>query len=293
MAKENNTDVIIIYPCEFGSINKVDEEYAFEKAIADKNGISNYMFNYDAYISMGEKLKLNFGRLDNSVELKAIYRGWMMKPEQYTAFYSDLLRIYNIKLINNPDEYENAHCFNRAFDKIMDYTPKIAIFKKHEVCDIDWDEIKGYFKRFVIKDFVKSVKGWEFPEYFDYTYTNEQLSEYLNKFIELRGDLYTGGIIFKEYVELDRTNGNTHEFRAFYKKGRIVALYHNSNNHEDDLKQVRKFAEAIPKLESKFYTIDFAIKNNGDIVIIECGDGQVSGLPSQNEVEQLYENLFK
>lgn len=292
MGKQVNTETILIYPCEFGKLNKVDIDYTFEKAIADKNGIRNYLFNYDEYITLDKGLKLNKEDKEPE-EINAVYRGWMLNAEQYDKLYNDLVDKYNIRLVNTPEEYEHAPYFNNAYYKLADYTPKVAIFNKDEVCEIDWDEIKGYFKRFIIKDFVKSVKGWEFPEYFDCTYTNEQLSKYLNKFIELRGDLYTGGIIFKEYVELDRTNGNTHEFRAFYKNGRIVALYHNSNNYEDDLKQVRKFAEVIPKLDSKFYTIDFAIKNNGDIIIIECGDGQVSGLPSQNEAEQLYENLFK
>ena len=301
-------NILIIYPCDFGNINKVDEDYAFEKAIADKNGIKTIMFNFDEYMTMGTKLKLNITNLGNvdDKEIFAIYRGWMMKPEQYESFYTDLYKSYRIKLINTPLEYASAHCFNMAYDKIMDYTPKIAVFSEGEVKYIDWNNVKAYFnKKFIIKDYVKSVKDWDFPEYFDCTYTDEELDKWLNKFIELRGDLYTGGIIFKEYVELDRTNGKTHEFRAFYYKGRLITLYCNSNNeedlnsqsklnkHEKLIKQVKKFAELVPKLNSQFYTIDFAIKKNGDIIIIETGDGQVSGLPSPNEAEQLYEYFVR
>lgn len=287
-------NTIFIFPCEFGNINKIDMDYENEKMIADKYGITNIMFNYDAYISMGEKLRISDVNLDIKDDTVAIYRGWMMKPEQYNKFYNDLLRLYNIKLINTPYEYESTHCFNIAYDRLQDYTPKIAVFSESEAKHIDWDEVKQYFKKgFIIKDYVKSVKGFNFPDYLDYTYTTEQLDELVNKFIELRGDLYTGGIILKEYVELDKTGGKTHEFRAFYYKGRLINLYHNSNNSEDDLKQVRKFAEAIPKLNSNLYTVDFAYRDDDKLIVIECGDGQVSGLPSPDEAEQLYENLFK
>lgn len=282
---------IVLYPCEYGNINKVDEDYKFEQMIAQKNGIITYLFNYDAFTSMGEKLKLNFGRIDKTNQIQAIYRGWMMKPEKYKEFYEELLIKHNIKLVNNPEEYENAHLFNKAFDKLMDYTPKIAIYYGNE--EIDWDEVKDYFDKFMIKDFVKSVKEWDFPEYFDYTHTNTQMEQYVKRFKELRGDLLTGGIILKEYVELDKTGGNTHEFRGFFYRGRLITLYHNSDNHSDSLDKVIKFANKLPKLESNFYTIDFAITKDNKIIVIECGDGQVSGLPSEKEADLLYESLEK
>ena len=287
-------NTIFIFPCEFGNINKVDTDYENEKMIADKNGITNIMFNYDAYISMGEKLKISDTTLDIKDDTIAVYRGWMMKPEQYTKFYNDLLRIYNIKLINTPYEYESTHCFNIAYDRLQDYTPKIAVFSESEAKYIEWDEVKQYFKKkFIIKDYVKSVKGFDFPAYLDYTYTTEQLDELVSKFIELRGDLYTGGIILKEYVELDKTGGKTHEFRAFYYKGRLINLYHNSNNPEDKKEEVIKFAQSIPRLNSNFYTVDFAITKSGNIIVLECGDGQVSGIESSvDDIECIYNRFI-
>ena len=285
---------IFIYPCEFGNINKVDVDYETEKMIADKNGIQNIMFNYDAYMTMGEKLKISDTNISIEENTIAVYRGWMMKPEQYTKFYNDLLNLYNIKLINTPYEYESTHCFNIAYDRLQDYTPKIAVFSEDEVKYIEWDEVKQYFKRrFIIKDYVKSVKGFDFPAYLDYTYTTEQLDELVSKFIELRGDLYTGGIILKEYVELDNNGGKTHEFRAFYYKGRLINLYHNSNNHEDKKEEAIKFAQSIPRLNSNFYTVDFALTKSGNIIVLECGDGQVSGIESSvDDIECIYNRFI-
>ena len=214
----------------------------------------------------------------------------MLKPEQYEQLY-EICKLCNIKLINNVEEYKNAHWFHKAYDKISSYTPMIAVFSDDDI--IEWNEVRDYFSgKFMIKDYVKSVKGYDYPEWLDFTYTDKQLDEMVAKFKELRGDLYTGGIILKEYVNLKKTSGKTHEFRGFYYKGRLVALYHNSDNNKDDLSAVKKFAESVPKLDSNFYTIDFAYRNDDKLIIIECGDGQVSGLPSLIEAEALHEQLF-
>lgn len=281
---------LVIYPSEYEKCREVDRDYEFEKALTDKFGVYTALLNYDGFTCMGENVKLTFLTDKPEEQVEGIYRGWMLKPEQYETLYRECEK-QGIKLINNAEEYKNAHWFNRAYDKISAYTPMIAVFSDDDI--IEWNEVRDYFSgKFMIKDYVKSVKGYDYPEWLDFTYTDKQLDEMVAKFKELRGDLYTGGIILKEYVNLKRTSGKTHEFRGFYYKGRLVALYHNSENNEDDLEPVRKFAESMPKLDSKFYTLDFAYRNDDRLIIIECGDGQVSGLPSLVEAEALHEQLF-
>lgn len=281
---------LVIYPSEYGQSRVVDRDYEFEKALTDKYGVYTALLNYDEFTCMGVKPKLTFLTDIPEEPVEGIYRGWMLKPEQYLELYKECEK-HGIKLINNVEEYKNAHWFHRAYDKISSYTPMIAVFDDNDI--IEWSEVRDYFSgKFMIKDYVKSVKGYDYPEWLDFTYTDKQLDEMVARFKELRGDLYSGGIILKEYVNLKKTSGKTHEFRGFYYKGRLVALYHNSDNNEDDLEPVRKFAESIPKLDSHFYTIDFAYRNDDKLIIIECGDGQVSGLPSLIEAEALHEQLF-
>lgn len=45
-------------------------------------------------------------------------------------------------------------------------------------------------------------------------------------------------------------------------------------------------------LDSNFYTIDVAQKTDGEWLIIEVGDGQVSGLQDYNS-KLFYDNLFR
>lgn len=277
--------LLVLYPAGF-TTNEIDPDYLFECEIAKTADIQTIFFNYDAYI-MGERLKL-FGNLVNAADYVAIYRGWMMKPEKYRQFYNDLSD-KGISLINSPEEYCNCHMFPYSYNKLQNLTPKTLIFPENE--EIDWDSVRCTFDRFMIKDFVKSVKGFGFPEYLTSEMSNAELDQYVLKFKNLRDELFTGGIVLKQYVELDRIGGHTHEFRAFYVKGQLATIYQNSDNKEDDVPEDVLNNKELCLLNSNFYTIDFARTTNGKYIVIETGDGQVSGLPSETEAELLYTEL--
>ena len=272
----------ILFPCAFNNLLKADDDYEYERKIAEECNHHTLLFNYDDYILMNKKLIVteSFNK-----PIKAIYRGWMMKPEIYNKFYNDLLNL-NIQLINNPQEYENVHCFNHSYELLKDYTPKSIFFDKDE--KIDFNLVKENFSHWIMKDYVKSVKGFDFPTSFNSNISNDELENYVKKFIELRDNLYTGGICLKEYVDLKWEN-ITHEFRAFYYNGILKVIYHNSENYEDILPI--DFATKMPKLNSNFYTIDFALLKNEDIIVIETGDGQVSGIENKESIKTLYEKL--
>lgn len=271
----------ILYPCEFAKLHKVDPDYELEKNMAEKYNHNIILFNFDEYILLGNPLCIS-EKLEK--ETIVIYRGWMMKPEIYEEFYNDLLKL-NIRLINSPNEYNNAHCFNNSYELIKDYTPKSIFFDENE--KIDFDFVKSNFQKWIMKDYVKSVKGFNFPSVFDDKMSNEELEKYVRKFIDIRDDLYTGGICLKEFVNL-KWDKITHEFRAFYHNKELICLYNNSSN-EDNLPT--EFAMSVPKLNSNFYTIDFALLENNSLIIIETGDGQVSGIENKSIVESFYKSL--
>lgn len=274
----------IMYPCSFGNINKIEPDYNFELELAKKYNINTLFIDFDLFLN-SKKLKLN---RTISKDEQILYRGWMINPNQYNKLFS-LLEELGVKMIIPPALFENVHLFPNSYDRLKSFTPKTIWFKDGE--KIDWNKVKNTFDKWIIKDYVKSVKGFDFPVYFDGSYTNEQLDSYIDKFKELRGDLYTGGIVLKEYTELKKTNNHTHEFRAFYINGFLVSIYPNSDNSED-LVPIYE-AQMIKPLYSDFYTVDFAETIDGKIIVIEVGDGQVSGFPSEKEAEQVYKVLNK
>lgn len=278
---------VIIYPCEFGNINKIDEDYKFEQEIAIEQCFETILFNYDDFV-FGNKLKVT----SNGNNKPAIYRGWMLKPIDYKRFYNELLAI-GYKLINSPEEYENTHYFVKSYELLQGLTPKTLWYEEGQ--QINWNEVRQNFDKFIVKDYVKSVKGFDFPEYLESSMTDEELNNYIDKFKQLRGNLYTGGIVLKQYVELDKKKGHTHEFRAFYTKGKQIIVYANSGNKEDKIPYETIQLYPIKLLlssKSNFYTVDFARLSNGEYTVIEIGDGQVSGIPSKKEAIALYNGFI-
>ena len=279
---------IIIYPCEWGNINKIDEDYTLEKEVASELGFLTYNFNYDEFVN-GDKLKLSVSSLNNK---NVVYRGWMMTVEQYRRFYSELKSLGG-NLVTTPEEYEYTHHFINSYDKIDRYTPKTIWFRDEE--QINWDKVRNELgDKFIVKDYVKSVKGFDFPEYLESSMTNEELDKYIDKFKQLRGNLYQGGIVLKKYVQLDKNNGHTHEFRGFFINHGCRLMYHNSDNKEDLVPFHMGNEYAMTMLHSCFYTIDYARLENGEYIVIEVGDGQVSGIPLDRKIaKQLYKYIAK
>lgn len=93
---------------------------------------------------------------------------------------------------------------------------------------IDVEEIKQYFDRFMIKDYVKSVKGTEFPRFFDQAITQDQFDKWMEVFYNYRGELLIGGICIKKYLDLKRYGERTNEYRVFYINHEIATISRNS-----------------------------------------------------------------
>ena len=91
----------------------------------------------------------------------------MLNSEKYKKLY-EYLSSRGLKLINNPEEYRFCHEFPNAYKVVKDLTPAIRVYNEGE--EIDWTSVKKQFDKFMIKDFVKSVKGTHFPKYFDEKY---------------------------------------------------------------------------------------------------------------------------
>ncbi|WP_197034514.1 hypothetical protein [Streptobacillus canis] len=143
--------------------------------------------------------------------VQMLYRGWMLSEEQYIRLY-DALNIYfdGYSLqVNNPQDYKKMHFFPNVYEEIKKHTPKMLVYKKDKQIDIDY--VNCIFDRYMVKDYVKSVKETEFPKYFTKKTTQKEFDESMNIFYKYRGPLFTGGICIKEFVDLEEI-----ELRVFY-----------------------------------------------------------------------------
>ncbi len=276
---------ILLFPSSYFDRTIVDEDLRQEYEAARATDLFEIMFfGYDDWFEDGKLILRNTPGEKGPV----IYRGWMMRPDNYSKFYESL-RDNGFELITNPKCYEKLHCFPNIYPEIAEYTPKMVVYPQGKAININ--EVKGYFDLFMVKDYVKSVKGTQFPKYFDQRIDQDKFDSLMKDFYDFRGNLFTGGICFKEYVDLKTYDSKNNEYRVFIANGEILTVSENSGQGRLCPKPPQKFLERFLNLGSPFYTVDVAERADGSWIVIETGDGGVSGLSDYQNMEEFYRKL--
>ena len=278
---------MILFPSSFFSVTKVDEDLQQEYDAVMATGLFRVvLFGYDKWFNE-DKLIV---RDAPDTEHLAVYRGWMMKPEQYERFYYQLLD-KNIRLITEPEQYRLMHVFPNVYESIREDTAKMEIYPLHTKIDVE--SLKKSFNHFMVKDYVKSVKGTEFPKYFDRSVTQEEFDRWMEVFYKYRGELLTGGICIKEYLDLKQYGDKTNEYRVFYINHEIATVCRNSGQGNYTQEPPAEMIEKYRHLASPYYTVDYAELEDGTWKIIEAGDGEVSGLSDNQDYEHYFRTLYQ
>ena len=90
------------------SSNQPDSLYEDEVAAAQELTIPYDLINFEALVYEGNPQKaVRNVRLQEAAS-DAIYRGWMLDPDQYSQLYGALLE-RNVRLINDPAAYRHCH----------------------------------------------------------------------------------------------------------------------------------------------------------------------------------------
>jgi hypothetical protein len=84
------------------------------------------------------------------------------------------------------------------------------------------------------------------------------------------------------------------EFRTFVLDGKIVytSKYWEFKGYNTSIPPDALIQSVIKKINSRFFTIDTAQKEDGEYTVIEVGDGQVSSLPDLSDITEFYANLL-
>lgn len=259
---------------------KVDEDYDAEFQSASLNHTCA-LFSYEDLKE--EKLSLYGERIAGLT----IYRGWMMKPEMYRLFY-EKLEAKGIVLINTPEEYERYHLLPKWYMDFETKTPKTIWIESADSEEL-LKKIEQEEGPFIIKDYVKSRKH----EWYDACYIPEigdkdNSKKIINNFITRQAEGLVGGLVVRKFEELKHIGFHdksgmpiSEEYRVFVYGRRVLAIdnYWTDKQHLDLSQEEYSWLDSIAaNIRSNFMTIDLARKSDGQLVIMELGDGQVSGL---------------
>lgn len=276
----------ILFPSSYFDGKRVDEDLQAEYEAAVSIGLWDVIFfDYNQWFNDG-KLVLS-RRIDE--EIQAVYRGWMMNAEQYLAFY-EALEAVGVCLKTTPEEYRHFHYFPNVYEDIREDTPGMIAVPQGEPYHIR--DIQKQFDRFMVKDYVKSVKGTEFPRYFTRDITETEFQKWMEVFYRYRGSLLAGGLCFKEYVDLAVYGDKTNEYRVFYINHEPATISRNSLQMKLTPEPPRTLIEQYRHLPSPFYTLDYAELADGSWKILEAGDGGVSGPSEGQDLKAFFRALY-
>jgi len=289
--------------CDSGfSPKEVDYMYAEEYKAAKQHFIPISLISFEA-LKKGN-LDIALKRVQASeVKEQGIYRGWMLRPEQYKQLYEALLD-KNIELVNKPDAYKFCHYLPENYEAIKAITPKTTF--KPLTSDFDITNFRKELNAFdnqsiVIKDYVKSQKHyWKEACFIPDASDRQQAEKVIRKFIELQDVDFNVGLVFREFIELEQLANHsqsgmplTKEFRVFVKNGEVISVfkYWDEGDYENIEPEIEPFEDIIKQVKSRFFTMDIAKKKDGDWIIVELGDGQVAGLPDNADKAAFYAQL--
>jgi hypothetical protein len=223
----------------------------------------------------------------------------MMTPPQYRVLY-EALAGRNIRLINDPDQYRHCHHLPECYPIIERLTPRSVWLTG----DLSIDRIMGVLTAFgdrpvIVKDFVKSRKHeWNDACFIPSAADRDVVEHVISCFLELQGDDLNEGLVVREFVEFRLVGVHpksgmplTEEYRSFWRDAQpaFCSPYWEGVGYCKTYPPLEFFAVIAAAVRSRFFTMDVARRVDGNWMIVELGDGQVSGLPSEEDAGPFYE----
>jgi hypothetical protein len=268
---------------------EVDPAFKTEEDAAINLGFTVYYYDHGALVDDKE---LRLVRHTFKKDLCGIVRGFMMTDDQYLILFQELANIH-LNLLNTPEMYNLTHYYPNVFPFIEDNASPSIWFPSQGEEDIynNKDMIDQWIvdnKKFIVKDYVKSSKNKGILLYDNDEADFDDVRNFLMRVFAARGSLFNKGFVFKKYLNPIMEVNYTKEIRIYVLKNEIVSMA--GNNGEDiTIPPVVTtiMQQIIPLINSNFYTIDMLECDDG-WKIIESGDGQVSGLATQDYPENFF-----
>ena len=240
----------LLYPANPLGPRDPDEQYVQESKVAAEMGFEYSIFSFEDLLA---------GKFRPIPELPPgdtiVYRGWMMKPQEYFRFHAAICATGAVPL-TSPQQYELCHYLPRWYPILQDFTPETLFFNES-------DDIAGKLQvvswtSCFLKDYVKSVAaaGGSMAR------NLSEIPAILERMTKFRGEI-EGGVCARRIEEFDSKS----ESRHFVYQGKPFS-------RTGDTPEI--VTTAAQRILSPFFSVDVARRRDGVLRIIELGDGQVS-----------------
>jgi hypothetical protein len=264
---------------------------------------------YDAATSLGFKcllfdeealcageIDLALKRLPQGNATDLLYRGWILTEELYRQF-QEALASRGYSLISSSAHYAEVSYFPNYYPKIRELSPPAL-----------WTDTPDAFQAwtlarqlgdgpFVIKDHIKSAKHLWHEAYFVPKGSGrenfERIAENLRR---EQGKTFFRGFVVKQYVPL-RSRGESpreypmcEEYRLFFWKRQLLIASHYHLQPENPV-DLLPFIALAQRFDAPFFTMDIALAESGNWIVVDVGAGECSSLPPSLEPRRFYSRL--
>lgn len=250
-----------------------DEHFAAEAEAAREAGVAVALVDHDALCRNGAEAAVQ--HVPTSDE-PALYRGWMLRSEQYEAF-ERALGARGLKLRTTAAQFRRAHELPGWCDALTRLTPESVWTASAGEADFRAACANLGAGAAVLRDYTKSMKHyWHEAAYIPDIADADAAWRVARRFLELREDAFVGGFVLRRF---ERFASN--EVRTWWRDGEcvLVSVHPDTAGEltlEPDLSAV---APRVAALGLPFVSVDLAQREDGVWRVIELGDGQVSDRP--------------
>jgi ATP-grasp domain-containing protein len=188
-----------------------------------------------------------------------VYRGWMIKGEEYAALVKAIEHC-GAKAFISTQEYLATHHLPNWYPLLSDLTPETRVFSPDadivaELQALGWD---AYF----LKDYVKALKTARGS----IVRKPEEAPAVIAEMEQYRGQI-EGGVCVRQ-VE-DYVPESEQRFFVLHRVGYAAT---------EGASVPELVHECAARLSSKFFSVDVALRRDGTLRVVEVGDGQVSDI---------------
>jgi hypothetical protein len=241
---------LLLYPSDPLRRNKPDEVYREEYEAARDLSLAVSLFHFEEFLAGTYRARpsISSGQI-------VLYRGWMLKPEQYRGLHGEI-ELSGASLLTSPEQYERCHYLPKWYSQLQEFTPETQFFQESEDIKAKLRELRwsGCF----LKDYVKSlsIQGGSMVR------DLAKVSDVIARMKSYRGEI-EGGLCARQVEDFEPST-----------EERFFVFRRQPFSRNDFLPEAVRIAAA--RIDSPFFTVDTVARRDGVIRIIELGDGQVS-----------------
>lgn len=270
-----------------------DPDYQAEFDAAAEVGFACEVYNLDELRS-GDVTAALRPCANSEVEGQVIlHRGWMMSDSHYAALCQEVLH-KGYRMTVTPEAYRQAHYLPNAYPLIEGQTPVSKWMLGSDMAEA-WKLYQDFIQEdAIVKDFVKSAKHrWDEACFIAAHTTQQRFEQIVNGLLTARGAFFEKGIVLRRYHTLATTAGSERgvkEHRLFFWDGKLL-ITAAPNDETGFFERVPTWENIAKRFDNRFISIDVAQQLDGSWIIIEVGDGGVSGLPEAISPKDFYQRL--